>query len=350
MCVRNRTAFTLVELLVVITIIGILMSLLLPAVQQAREAARTAQCKNHLHQIGLAYHHYKEQHGRGPKGASWTKAILERSDDEEAILMCPNDDEEHEAGTGALSEWVYWVNNRTFSEYDDGHGIPFEEGPRCRVADPGNTTGWSAGVGAPHWEPGGAKANGQGWAREYPDSFIYEFEDATDFDWSDCVCIIDPLPDGRIRGRFAAKHAGYSFQLLRPPARVQPNGDPHPDDVEFSSFVPGCEWYMDGGYGNSSYAMNNRAQAFNRDGNKILLVEYFNSPPIAYVVSPLVEVEGQQAADPIEWGEKHRARHMGLMNVLYVDGHVMAHPPSSIDPRVVSKHNFLWKPHRDPSL
>src|SRR5262249_32059381 len=66
---RRIAAFTLIELLVVIGIMGVLMILLLPAVQSARESSRRASCSNNLRQLGLGAQEYHNAHGDFPNGS-----------------------------------------------------------------------------------------------------------------------------------------------------------------------------------------------------------------------------------------------------------------------------------------
>jgi len=95
---RQRTAMTLVELLVVVAIIGLLVALLLPAVQAARATARAATCKNNLRQIGLAVLQFCDNHrGQFPEWyhageeKSWIYTVAEHLEKVDEIRLCPDD-------------------------------------------------------------------------------------------------------------------------------------------------------------------------------------------------------------------------------------------------------------------
>ncbi len=294
----RRGGFTLVELLVVITIIGLLMSLLMPAVQQIRQVAYQTQCMSRLRQIGIGARNFLAQKRQLAVPGIWPGQLRPYVENAGAIYACPLDDFDEQNQLSEVNAFLY-VRDQGFSEYGGRHAIPLSPGsPRVRH---------SQAVQAP---PGG---------------LALEFEDAGDGDYNDLRITATPQPDGTVLVRAVSKDAGYTFDMIGLDGELLEGG---------RNFQPPAEVIAPAG--RTSYGMNARGNLMSTDSARVYLVEYHRL---------MADVVGLSPYD--YWPDEVAPRHVGVLNVCFFDGHIEKRTPDAIDPRVVEIHETLWRPTND---
>lgn len=313
----KQHGFSLIELLVVMAILGLLAALLLPGVQASREAARMTRCQNNLHQLGVAFHHFRaDDDSRELRGlaSKWINALLPYVEEVGEVLVCPT---AKEVGGSEAVEGLYiaqvtgGVYFSPVSEMLSGGSVPDRQvrwnyaGKRFGGTPPNGWEFFEAQVGGP-------VGAGQ---------LLVVIDD-------DAATLIELSGPVTVHGLMAHNRAGSSEHWVgKAPSDdaigTNPNWMGEEVVIRLTGRSTPNDWIdplspVVVAGGRSSYGMNSKISKRSL-AHQVLLVEYEKT---------------QVNVDADFFDEYFAPRHKGVGNVLYMDGSVRSGLMTRLDPAV----------------